>query len=63
MNLPLHRLKDFRDGMNPEIVNAVYCVRCEAFVGRWRELAEREEFDEDMVECEDCLNRGGEEDV
>ena len=61
MNLPLHRLKDLRDGMNPATTLAVYCVNCGDYIGKWRELMSDEEFDEDEVECDLCL--GGEDDV
>lgn len=62
VNLPRHLRDDIRQGMNPAEVLAVYCVRCESFVGSWKDLARREDFDEDTIECEDCLNEGGEED-
>ena len=57
MTLPIHRLKDLRDGMSPTSVEAVYCVRCEEYVGQWRELVRRRLFDEDTIECEECLNK------
>ena len=56
--LPNHRRADIKDGMDPEIVSSVYCTRCEAWVGRWKDLAQIEDFDEDTIECEDCLNGG-----
>jgi len=57
--LPAHRRADLKDGINPEIVLAVFCVNCGEYVGKWRELARREGFHEDTVECELCL--GGED--
>jgi len=38
MNLPSHLRADIRDGMNPTLVYAVNCFKCEVYIGDYRKL-------------------------
>lgn len=54
MNLPSHLRADIRDGMNPDLVYAVHCIRCEEYVGDYRKLIQ-EGFDvESGLLCGKC---------
>jgi hypothetical protein len=52
MELPNHLRADIRQGMNPDIVLAVHCCRCEKYIKRFYNLESHE--DPDSLLCEDC---------
>ncbi len=54
MPLPRDLQADIDDGMNPVQVLAVYCKRCEEYLGQISDFTDIEGFDEDNYLCEDC---------
>ena len=54
MNLPSHIAADLANGMNPEDVYAIHCLRCGEYVGQMQDFSDRPDPDDHDKLCQAC---------